>query len=57
MDEAIEWVKRCPKPHNDDSVIEIRPVFAADDFGEALTPALREQEDRLRTEAQALGAA
>jgi hypothetical protein len=52
MDEAIEWVKRCPNPHEGDSVIEIRPVFEADDFGEAFTPALREQEERLRAEAQ-----
>ncbi len=48
MDEAIEWVKRCPNPMPGDSTIEIRPVFEADDFGEAMTPALREQEDRLR---------
>lgn len=52
MDEAIEWVKRCPNPHEEDSIIEIRPVFEADDFGEAFTPALREQEERLRAEAQ-----
>src|SRR5690606_25800060 len=50
MDEAIEWVKRCPNPMNVDSEIEIRPVFEADDFGEALTPELREQEDRLRAQ-------
>ncbi|MBB1059761.1 YciI family protein [Marilutibacter spongiae] len=48
MDEAIEWVKRCPNPMPGDSTIEIRPVFEADDFGEAMTPELREQEDRLR---------
>ena len=48
MEEAIEWVKRCPNPHDEDSVIEIRPVFEAEDFGEALTPELREQEERLR---------
>ncbi|GAB3336737.1 YciI family protein [Marilutibacter aestuarii] len=48
MDEAIEWVKRCPNPMPGDSTIEIRPVFEADDFGEALTPELREQEERLR---------
>jgi hypothetical protein len=50
MDEAIEWVKRCPNPMSVDSEIEIRPVFEADDFGEALTPELREQEDRLRAQ-------
>lgn len=48
MDEAIEWVRRCPNPHPGDSVIEIRPVFEADDFGAEFTPELREQEERLR---------
>ncbi|MBA2753337.1 MAG: YciI family protein [Chloroflexia bacterium] len=53
MDEAIEWVKRCPNPMEEESVIEIRPVFESDDFGEALTPELREQEDRLRSQVAA----
>jgi AraC family transcriptional regulator len=44
MQEAIEWVKKCPNPMNEDSDIEIRPVFEAEDFGEAFTPELREQE-------------
>jgi len=48
MDEAIEWVRRCPNPMPGDSEIEIRPVFEAEDFGEALTPELRAQEQRLR---------
>jgi hypothetical protein len=48
MAEAIEWVRRCPNPHPQDCEIEIRPVFEADDFGEALTPELRDQEQRLR---------
>ena len=48
LDEAIAWVKRCPNPHNDDSEIEIRQVFEAEDFGEAFTPELQEQEERLR---------
>ena len=48
MDEAIEWVRRCPNPHEGPCEIEIRPVFEADDFGEAFTPELREQEQRLR---------
>lgn len=52
MEEAIEWVKRCPNPMNDDSVIEIRRVYEADDFGDALTPELRAQEDRLRAETE-----
>jgi hypothetical protein len=47
-DEAIEWVKRCPNPMLSDSEIEIRQVFEAEDFGAALTPELREQEERLR---------
>ncbi|MFO0810096.1 MAG: YciI family protein [Gemmataceae bacterium] len=48
MDEAVEWLKRCPNPHNVDSEVEIRPVFEASDFGAEFTPELREQEDRLR---------
>lgn len=48
MDEAIEWVKRCPNPMPDDSEIEIRPVFEEDDFGAEFTPELRERERRLR---------
>ena len=48
MDEAIEWVKRCPNPMPGPSEIEIRPVFEAEDFGEALTPELAEQEERMR---------
>ena len=52
MDEAIEWVKRCPNPHNEDSIIEIRPVFEADDFGAALTPELRKKEEELRAKTE-----
>ncbi|QDU28492.1 YCII-related domain protein [Anatilimnocola aggregata] len=44
LEEAIEWVKRCPNPMMEDSEIEIRPVFEADDFGEAFTPEQRERE-------------
>ncbi len=51
LDEAIEWVKRCPNPHADDCEIEIRPVFEDDDFGAEFTPELREQEQRLRERA------
>ena len=47
MDEAIEWVKRCPNPMDGDSEIEIRQVFEAADFGDEFTPELREQEQRL----------
>ncbi|WP_437828274.1 YciI family protein [Sorangium sp. So ce1153] len=51
-EEAIEWVKRCPNPMLEESEIEIRQVFTADDFGPALTPELREQEDRLRAQTE-----
>jgi hypothetical protein len=50
LQEAIEWVKRCPNPMPEESEIEIRQVFEAEDFGPALTPELREQEERLRAE-------
>src|SRR5437764_1939762 len=50
-EEAIEWVKRCPNPTGDESVIEIRQIFSPEDFGPALTPELRAQEERLRAEA------
>jgi hypothetical protein len=48
MEEAIEWVKRCPNPFEVDSEIEVRQVFEADDFGAEFTPELREQEERVR---------
>ena len=51
MDEAIEWVKRCPNPMPTESEIEIRPIFEAEDFGAEFTPELREQEARLRADA------
>jgi hypothetical protein len=51
-EEAIEWVKRCPNPTGEESEIEIRQVFEADDFGDALTPELREAEDRLRAQVE-----
>ena len=50
LEEAIDWVKRCPKPMEGDSEIEIRQIFEAQDFGAALTPELREQEERLRAQ-------
>lgn len=52
MDEAVSWLKRCPNPHSEVTEVEIRPVFEAEDFGEALTPELRAQEERVFTEAQ-----
>ncbi len=50
LQEAIDWVKRCPKPMQGESEVEIRQVFESDDFGDALTPELRQQEDRLRAQ-------
>ena len=48
MDEAVEWVKRCPNPDNEEAEIEIRQVFEVEEFGAELTPELRAQEQRLR---------
>ena len=53
MEEAIEWVKRCPNPTGAEAEIEIRQVFEADDFGAEFTPELREQEARLRAQTAA----
>ncbi len=50
MDEAVEWVNRCPNPMPGPSEIEIRPLYEASDFGEAFTPEVQEREDRLREE-------
>lgn len=50
IDEAVEWVKRCPNPMFGDSEIEIRPVFEAEDFGAEFTPELREKEERQRAQ-------
>lgn len=52
MDEAVAWLKRCPNPHEEDCEVEIRPLFEAEDFGDALTPELRAQEERVFAEAQ-----
>jgi len=52
-EEAIEWVKRCPNPMEGESEIEVRQVFEAEDFGEEFTPELREQEERIRAQAEA----
>lgn len=54
MDEAVEWVKRCPNPMPSESEIEIRPVFEAEDFGAEFTPELRVQEERLMAQAAQL---
>lgn len=48
MEEALEWVKRCPNPHMDDSEIEVRPFFEMEDFGDAMTPELKEREENMR---------
>ncbi len=54
LDEAIEWVKKCPNPMLGPSEIEIRQIFDAADFGEAFTPELQEQEERLRAQLSSL---
>ena len=48
FEEAVEWAKRCPHDPSEPGQLELRPIFEAEDFGEAYTPELREQEDRLR---------
>jgi hypothetical protein len=48
MEQAIDWVKRCPNPMPEDSEIEIRPIYTAEDFGAEFTPELRKQQERLR---------
>ena len=53
-EEVIEWVRRCPNPHDVDSEIEIRQVFEPEDFGDALTPELREKEERMRQALEAV---
>ena len=51
MEEAVEWLKRCPNPHEGECEVEIRQVFEPEDFGPALTPELKHDEQRLRSEA------
>jgi hypothetical protein len=50
MEEAIEWVKRCPNPTGAEGDVEIREIFEAEAFGDQFTPELREQEERLRAQ-------
>ena len=50
MDEAIEWAKRCPNPTGAESALELRPVFELDDFGDNVTPEVRERDERLRSQ-------
>jgi hypothetical protein len=56
MDEAMEWARRCPDPMpgQGESILELRPVFGDEEFGDAMTPELREREDRLRVETERL---
>ncbi|MBX3581181.1 MAG: YciI family protein [Rhizobiaceae bacterium] len=54
LEEAIEWVKRCPNPMPGPSEIEIRPIFEMDDFGDNLTQEVREQANRVQAEADRL---
>lgn len=54
MAEAIEWLKRCPNPHNEESEVEIRPIFEPEDFGAEFTPELRAQEARTQAQAEKL---
>ena len=53
LEEAIEWVKRCPNPHEAESEIEIRQVFESEDFGAEFTPELKEKDERLRAQVAA----
>jgi hypothetical protein len=50
MEEAVEWLKRCPNPHPGESEVEIRPVFEAADFGSDLTPELKKKEESMRSQ-------
>jgi len=52
MDEAVEWARRMPNPHHDEGEIEIRPILTDADFGDALTPEIRDQADRLRAQGE-----
>jgi hypothetical protein len=52
MEEAVEWVKRIPNPEGEEAIVEIRPVAEAEDFGEELTPELREREARMRAQTE-----
>ena len=54
-EEAIEWAKRCPNPMEGESELEIRQVFEAEDFGDSLTPELRESEERMRRQLETDG--
>jgi hypothetical protein len=53
MEEAVDWVKRIPTVEDEESEVEVRPVFETEDFGAEMTPELREQEERMRAEISA----
>lgn len=55
MEEAVEWVKKCPNPMPESSIVEIRKIYEAADFGEAYTPEVQEQEERLRQKLESQG--
>ena len=57
IEEAVEWARRCPNPDGGESVIEIRPVFDLEEFGESVTPEVRAQEERLREKLAGQGGA
>jgi len=50
LDDAVAWLKRCPNPHHEDTEVEIRPLFEAEDFGEEMTPEMQAQEAKLRAD-------
>jgi len=52
LEEAIDWAKRCPNPTGEEGVLEIRPIMEAEDFGDVLTPEMKEQESRLRVQSE-----
>lgn len=53
MAEAVDWLKKCPNPHQEETEVEIRPIFSPEDFGECLSPELRQQEQRQRAQSAA----
>jgi len=55
MEEAVEWVKRCPNPMNVESDVDIRPIFEVEDFGAELTPEVRERDKRMRSQIEKQG--
>ena len=55
MEEAVEWVRRCPAPMNAESDVDIRPIFEVEDFGAELTPEVRERDKRMRSQIEKQG--